>query len=86
MSAIQIILGIALIIISVIIVILVMMQESKAELSGAIAGGVSESFFGKNKGRTKEAQMKRLTIIFGSLFGVLTLISSLLLLFFSNKG
>ena len=85
MSGIQIALGIALIIVSVIIIVVVLMQESKAELSGAISGGTSESFFGKNKGRTKEAKLGKLTVIFGIVFGVLTLVSSLLLLFFSNK-
>ncbi|MBQ6874588.1 MAG: preprotein translocase subunit SecG [Clostridia bacterium] len=86
MSAIQIVIGIALIVVSVFIVILVMLQESKAELSGTIAGGsASDSFFGKNRGRTKDAQLRKLTIILGSVFGVLTLVSSLLLLFFSNK-
>ena len=81
MSGIQIALGIFLIIVSVIIVILVLLQESKAELSGAIAGGSSDSFFGKNKKRTKDAKLKRFTVIAGSVFGVLTLVASLLLLF-----
>lgn len=86
MSAIQIVIGIALIVVSVLIVVLVMLQDSKAELSSTIAGGgASDSFFGKNKGRTKEAQFKKLTVILGSVFGVLTLVSSLLLLFFSNN-
>lgn len=85
MSAIQIILGVVLMVVSVIIIILVLMQESKAELSGAIAGGSSsESFFGKNKKRTKEAKLGRLTVILGSVFGLLTLVSSLLLLFFNK--
>ena len=85
MSGIQIALGVVLMIVSVIIIILVLMQESKAELSGAISGGAADSFFGKNKGRTSEARLRRLTVIFGSVFGVLTLVSSLLLLFFSSK-
>lgn len=85
MSTIQIILGVILILISVIIIVLVLKQESKAELSGAIAGGSSsDSFFGKNKKRTKEAKLGRLTVIIGSVFGVLTLVSSLLLLFFNK--
>ena len=85
MSTIQIILGVILILISVVIIVLVLKQESKAELSGAIAGGSSaDSFFGKNKKRTKEAKLGRLTVIIGSVFGVLTLVSSLLLLFFNK--
>lgn len=84
MLGIQIALGVVLMIVSVIIIVLVMMQESKAELSGAISGGVSDSFFGKNKGRAKESKLRKLTVIFGSVFSVLTLVSSLLLLFFNK--
>ena len=84
MLGIQIALGIVLMIVSVIIIALVLMQESKAELSGAISGGVADSFFGKNKGRTTEAKLRKLTVIFGSVFSVLTLVSSLLLLFFNK--
>lgn len=85
MSAIQITLGVILMVVSVIIIVLVLLQDSKAELSGAIAGGsASDSFFGKNKKRTKEAKLARLTVILGSVFGLLTLISSLLLLFFND--
>lgn len=84
MSGTQIALGIVLMIVSVIIIVLVMLQESKAELSGAISGGAADSFFGKNKGRTKEAKLRKLTVIFGSVSSVLTLVSSLLLLFFNN--
>lgn len=85
MSTIQIILGVILILVSIVIIVLVLKQESKAELSGAIAGGSSsDSFFGKNKKRTKEAKLGRLTVIIGSVFGVLTLVSSLLLLFFNK--
>lgn len=85
MTAINIILGVVLMIVSVVIIVLVLLQESKAELSGAIAGGSSsESFFGKNKKRTKEAKLVRLTVIIGSVFGVLTLVASLLTLFFNS--
>ena len=84
MSPIQIVLGVVLIILSILIIIVVLMQESKAELSGAIAGGSSDSFYGKNKKRTKEAKLSRLTVIFGSVFGALTLAASLLLLFFNK--
>ncbi|MGN1117265.1 MAG: preprotein translocase subunit SecG [Acutalibacteraceae bacterium] len=85
MSAIQITLGVILMVVSVIIIVLVLLQDSKAELSGAIAGGsASDSFFGKNKKRTKEAKLGRLTVILGSVFGLLTLVSSLLLLFFNE--
>ena len=63
MPVVQYILAFAVIIVSVAIVVLVAMQESKAQgLSGAIAGG-ADSFFGKNKGKSLEAKMKKWTWI-----------------------
>lgn len=75
------VLGAVLLIASIIIVVLVMLQQSKqAGLSGAIAGG-ADTFFGKNKGRTMEAKLAKYTKICGTIFFVLALISSLLVLF-----
>lgn len=83
MSIPEIVLGVLLIVAAIAIVILVLLQESKnAGLSGAIAGG-SETFFGKNKGRTMEQKLVKLTKISAITFFVLVLVSSLLLLFFS---
>ncbi len=81
MTALQYVLAILVIIVSLIIVALVMLQESKQQgLSGAI-GGAAETFFGKNKGRTMEAKLAKFTKIAGAVFFVLALVSSLLVLF-----
>lgn len=81
MTALQYVLAILVIIVSVIITALVMLQESKQQgLSGAI-GGAAETFFGKNKGRTMEAKLAKFTKIVGAIFFVLALVSSLLVLF-----
>ncbi len=63
MSIPEIILGSLLILVSLSIIVFVMMQKSReGGLSGAIAGGSSsDSFFGKNKGRTKEAKLAKVT-------------------------
>ena len=83
MTAIQYVLAILVIIVSVIIVVLVALQESKQQgLSGAIAGA-ADSFFGKNKGRTMEAQLSKFTKIAGAVFFVLAFASALLVLFVS---
>ena len=51
MTALQYVLSIVIILLSIGISILVLMQESKQQgLSGAISGA-AETFFGKNKGR-----------------------------------
>ena len=81
MQVYEIILGIALIVTAISIVILVLLQESKSDgLSGAIAGG-AETFFGKNKGRTMENKLVKLTKVFAIIFFVLSLFTTFLILF-----
>mgnify|MGYP004585392125 CR=1 FL=1 len=48
----------------VLIVICLMQSKDDEGASGAIVGGSSSSFYEKNKGRTKEGMLKRLTIIY----------------------
>ena len=56
------------VIISVILVAVVLMQHGKQQgLSGAIAGG-AETFFGKNKGRTIDEVLKKVTSLVAILF------------------
>lgn len=75
------VLGSILIVASIVIVILVMLQQSKqAGLSGAIAGG-ADTFFGKNKGRTMEAKLAKLTKILAIVFMVVALASVVLFAF-----
>ncbi len=81
MTILQYVLAIVIILVSIVIIGLVMLQESKQQgLSGAIAGA-AESFFGKNKGKTAEAKLVLFTKIAGSIFFVLALVASLLVLF-----
>lgn len=63
------------IVIAVILILTVLLQHGKQQgMSGAIAGG-AETFFGKNKGRTIDAMLKKFTAVFAILF----IISSLAL-------
>ena len=81
MQAIEIILGILILITSILVVILVLLQEGKQQgLSGAIAGG-AETFFGKSKGRTMEQKLVKITRVLAIVFFVLTLGTTLLLFF-----
>ncbi len=83
MSFVQYLLAILVILVSLIIIVLVALQESKQQgLSGAISGA-AESFFGKNKGRTMEAQLSKLTKIVGTIYFILALVAALLVLFVS---
>ncbi|MBO5333581.1 MAG: preprotein translocase subunit SecG [Clostridia bacterium] len=74
--------GVALIVLSIVIVVLILLQESNQQgLSGAISGGSSDSFFGKNKGRTDEAKKAFLTKILVAVFSVIVLASVLVMIF-----
>ena len=82
MSALEIVLGVFLILASVLIIAIVLMQKSReGGLSGAIAGG-SDTFFGKNKGRTNEARLAKMTRYIAIVFFVLAFAATLLILFF----
>ena len=65
--------GIVLVLSAVVIVVTVMLQQSKQQgLSGAIAGG-ADTFFEKNKGRTREAFLAKITKIIAVVFFVVAL-------------
>ena len=82
MVAYEIIFGIVLIVLAIAIVALVLLQEGNSQgLSGAIAGG-AETFFGKNKGRSMEAKLVKLTKIVGISFFVLALAAKIILTIF----
>ncbi len=64
----------AFIIICLILVYLVMKQEGKSEgLSGTMSG-MSESYWGKNKGRSAEGSLVKWTAILTVAFLVLTVV------------
>lgn len=71
MGAIRIILSILYIIVSVALVILVLMQEGKAQGLGSISGA-AESYWGKNKGRSMEGMLVKITKILAVFFLALT--------------
>ncbi len=70
--------GAVLIISAVVIIVTVMLQQSKQQgLSGAIAGG-ADTFFDKNKGRTMEAKLSKITKIVAVVFFVIGLAAVIL--------
>mgnify|MGYP001165807253 FL=1 len=63
-------------IVAVVLTFLTLSQSKEDEgASSAITGG--SSFFEKNKGRTKEGQLKKYTIILGVVFIILAIILSI---------
>ena len=71
-------LTISQIIISLVLIAIVLLQSGKAQgLSGTIAGG-AETFFGKNKGRTIDAILGKVTSICAVLFFITSLALTLI--------
>ncbi len=60
MEVLRIILTVVYILICVALVVLVLMQEGKSAGLGAISGA-AESYWGKNKGRSMEGKLVRIT-------------------------
>lgn len=53
---------------SVVLIVVVCLQEGKsAGLSSSISGG-SDTYWSRNKGRSKEGKLERITIVFAIIF------------------
>ena len=70
MSTFEIAIGIVLLVFSVFLIVAVLMQHGKTHhLSGTIAGG-AETFFGKEKGKTIDKMLSKLTSVVAGIFVV----------------
>jgi len=66
------------VILAVILIAVVLLQSGKsAGLSGSVAGG-AETFFGKNKARTLDGMLEKLTAVLAALFIITSLVLALL--------
>lgn len=75
MNVLEIISGAMLLLTSICIIVSQLLQETKNPgLSQSIGGGMNDSFFEKNSGRTREAKMKRITTVLAVIFFVLALV------------
>ncbi len=66
-----IILGIYLIVCVTLIIVATIQTKESQGASGTIMGSSTNNFYEKNKGRTKEGRLKRMTITLSVLFGIL---------------
>ena len=63
------------IVLGLIVIVSVLMKKSKADaLSGLVQGSKNETFFSKNKGRTKDALLAKITMISMLLFAINTVV------------
>lgn len=60
---IRLVLLIAMVVLALAMILVVLFQPSTGDGMGAISGQVSDTFYSKNKGRSLEGIMKRLTIV-----------------------
>ena len=76
MGILRIVLTVVFVLVSIALVVLVLMQEGKSAGLGAIAGA-AETYWGKNKGRSMEGTLVRLTKILAAAFILLEVILNL---------
>lgn len=74
----NIVLAIYLIVCIALIIVATIQTKDNDGASGTITGSSTNNFYEKNKGRTKEGKLKRLTITLGVLFVVLAVILGIL--------
>lgn len=73
MAALRIVLTIILIFVSIVFTVIVLMQEGKAAGLGAISGA-AETYWGKNKGRSMEGALVKITKVLGVVFMLLAVV------------
>lgn len=74
MGILEIVIGAVLLLIGVLTMIVCMMQEQKPQnATAALTGASNDSFYDKNRGRTKEARLRKITTILTVLFFALIL-------------
>ena len=67
------------IVLGLVVVVSILMQPSKSDaLSGLIQGSSNETFYSKNKAKTKDVMLLRLTAISMFLFAVNTIVLSII--------
>ena len=83
MSTLEIIGGVAILVISLITIILCLSQEQKSQdsMTAAFTGASTDSFYGKNEGRSREAILAKVTRVFGVILFIVTLALNIVPLF-----
>lgn len=76
MGVLRTVLTIIFIIVCIALTVLVLMQEGKDEGLGAISGA-AETYWGKNKGRSMEGNLVRITKILAVMFFLLAIVLNL---------
>ena len=71
MATLKIVLSVLFIIVSLVITIVILFQEGKS--AGLGTAGVADTYWGKNKGRSKEGRLVKATIVCVVLFFIISI-------------
>lgn len=80
MSAVEIVLGVVLLLFSVAIIIVILLQEGHQKDVGAITGG-ADTFFEKNQARSIDAFLARWTKVIAVGFFILVIVTNVIMYF-----
>ncbi len=78
MKVLLIVIGVLFMLVCAALVVLVLAQEGKSQGLGAIQGTVENTYWGKNKGRSREGVLKTVTIVLSVLFVVLAILLNMM--------
>lgn len=73
MAVLRTVLTVILILVSIAFTVIVLMQEGKSAGLGAISGA-AETYWGKNKGRSMEGALVKMTTVLGVVFMALSIV------------
>lgn len=79
MDVIRIILSVIYVLLGVAISVVILMQEGKSNGLGGAIGGMADSYWSKNKGRSMEGALEHFTRYGAIIFMVMTLILNIML-------
>lgn len=66
-------------ILGIVIIVAILMQPSKSDaLSGLVQGSSNETFYSKNKSRTKEVRLERITMLGMTVFAIIALVLNII--------
>ena len=75
MGTLNIVLAVLLFISAIFLIVAVLMQSGKDKGAGVVTGGSSETYFGRNKSKSKEKKLALLTTIVAIVFVVLAILA-----------
>lgn len=74
----KVVMGVIYVIVCIAIIILVLMQEGKSSGLSSTIGGSSNSYWGKNKDRSVEGSMPKITGILAATYFVISILLNML--------